>query len=167
MTTELCEDIMNEVGHFLPIYDYIKYRQVRGNNIDERLNKFADFITELKIDKDKMGEFLERTGGVISGSSLLKYILNDDWKPFDIDIFIPRITDEELDECCELLTFDRRETVPENISASPNRYTHLKGDAANGLDKVIYLIRGNEFENVNVGGEYFLKINLHHNIEVI
>jgi len=47
---------------------------------------------------DKVGEFLVATNGVVSGSNILKILTNGQLHVNDLDIFIPRSSDERLRE---------------------------------------------------------------------
>ena len=129
----LNNDCIVEIGQYLDIMDYSTLHRMSpifNTQYIQRMNIFNDFISELGFDKNVIATFLEQTNGVLSGSSLLRAISGDEWDVYDIDIFIPNMSDDDMKACCSV--FDRQQLLSLDTMIRCHNYDHIK-------EPIIYL----------------------------
>ena len=103
MLNTIHTDYAEEISKFLAIKEFVNFEDyITPKKYKKRMDVFTDFISDLGYDKDNMKKFLESINGIISGSTLLRAIINEtqdekvEWEVYDLDIFTTDISKEEI-----------------------------------------------------------------------
>jgi len=127
------------IADYLPIPEYMNALSV-SNDFHSRYrvrNIARTLFDTYNINRHELETFLTCTQGVISGSSVLKFMMGERWPSWDMDIFVPNISKDTLDNWIKIIAHDDIRELDLIL------YEDLDTITGGQLVRVLYLERSN------------------------